>query len=439
MRNFLMCFLLVLVVLSFSSCGAKEEGEEQDGKVTINVMHYYTKEESEFDNTRKIPRETLYEYMDSHSDIEFNLSEMQINDYETKMQALAAANDLPDVFLVKGSWIGTFAKNGLLASLNDTIDTCGWKEQYRDGLFFSTTLEDGTIVAAPMQFSTTSIVYYNKELWNQAGYSEFPKTWEEIFSAVPKFETLGIDTIEFGNNAKWQFNSSWASTLGPRVTGVDWVNNIIAKNGQAAFTDTTFIDFLELVVEIGSNGVLNVDYPTIGHQKASSLFLQGKAATMIDGYWNIAYTESTASEEMLNNIELAYMPTVEHGVGDPTSIASGAGWFIAVNGNLEGKKLEMAKKMAIDLSGPKMSQKLSNVGLIGGCRTMPESGITFSNLIYDFNDFVTNASSSVPIWDANMDAPVIAVMNDQFVGLLAGNTTPQKAAQAIQIEYEANM
>ncbi len=432
-------FLLVLVVLSVGGCGSKEGSESKGDKITIDVMHYYTREESEFDNTRKVPRETIYEYVDSNDHITFNLSEMQINDYETKMQALAAANDLPDVFLVKGSWIGNFAANGLLSSLNDGIDNAAWRDQYRDGVFFPSTLHDGTIVAIPMAFSSTSIVYYNKELWSQVGYSEFPRTWEEIFAVMPKFKDLGVDTIEFGNNAKWQFNSSWASSLGPRITGIEWVNNIITKNGKATFTDDCFIDFLNLVVEIGASEIFNVDYPTIGHQKASSLFLQEKAATIIDGFWNIPYTESTATDEMLGKIGLAYMPTTEGAPGDSTSIAVGSGWFVAVNGNLQGEKLEAAKQMALYISGPALSQKLSNAGLTGAVKTTPEEGFTFSSLIYDYNDYVTNSTSSVPIWDANMDAPVIAVMNDQFVELLAGNTTPQKAAQTIQAEYEANM
>ncbi len=435
MKKILLAILMTLTVVSMVFAGGSSESADS-GKINLTVIHSYTREEAATDNTRKGPRETVLEYADANSDrVTLEITEFQHNDYETRAQALAAANDLPDVFLVKGSWIQNFVDSGLVADITDAVNSCEWKDMYRPGLFDPIEI-DGRYYGAPMQFSTTSIVFYNKELWKEIGYDEFPSTWEEVFAAVPLFREKGIDTIEFGNSDKWQFNSSWISTIGPRVAGEEWVSDIIAMNGEAAFTDPEFIKVLDLVREIGASGALNIDYPVIGNQQASSLFLQGKAATTIDGYWNVEYMATATTPDVLDNVGFAYMPSIEGGAGDPTSIASGCGWFVCVNSQLEGEELEEATKLALYMSGPSLSQRMTDFGLISTCTTEPSEGVEFDNLHLSYHDFVNSATSSVPIWDANINASVIATMNDQFVELLAGRTTSEAAAKAIQAEYE---
>jgi ABC-type glycerol-3-phosphate transport system substrate-binding protein len=414
-----------------------KETNATDKKISLSVMHYYTQEESATDNTRKIPRETVLNYQKEHAaTLNLAITEVQHNEYETKMQALAAANDLPDVFLMKGSWVKNFVDNGLIADITDAVDSCAWKDQYRDGLFFPATIGSRTY-GAPMQFSTTAVVYYNKDLWKQIGYDSFPTTWEEVFAAVPKFKALGVDTIAFGNSSKWQYNSSWISAIGSRVAGLQWVNDIIAMNGKANFTDPAFIKILDLTQAIGKSGALNPDYSVIGNQQASSQFLQGKAATTIDGYWNVEYMATAAKQEMLGKIGFAYLPTVTGGKGDAGSIASGCGWFVGVNSKLTGEKLAEAENLALYMSGPALSQGMTDIGLIGTCKSTASKGIVFDNLHKDYQSFVGNATSATPIWDANINASVIATMNDQFVELLGGRTSSQAAAKAIQAEYEA--
>jgi raffinose/stachyose/melibiose transport system substrate-binding protein len=419
--------------------GSKETDSSKNGKIQLTVMHAYTKEEAVHDMTRKGPRETFLQFAQENANtIELNITEIQHNEYETKMQALAAANDLPDVFAMKGSWVSNFKDNGLIADISGAVNSCAWKSQYRDGLFLPVTFGN-SIYGAPLQYSATTIVYYNKDLWEKAGYNTFPSTWEEIFAAIPKFQALGVNTIAFGNSSKWQFNSSWISALGPRVCGIDWVRNIIAMNGKAKFTDDSFIHLLDLVKQIGQSGALNPDYAVIGNQQASSAFLQDKAATTIDGYWNVEYMAGSTAPEALAKVDFAYLPTVKDSKDDQKTIASGCGWFVAVNSKLTGAKLAAAEKLAMYVSGPVLSQKMTDAGLVSTCNTIPGKGIKYDELHQKYHNFINKASGSTPIWDANINASVIATMNDQFVELLAGRTTSQAAAKAIQTEYESVM
>lgn len=413
------------------------KNENQEGKVKLTVMHAYTKEEADNgDNTRKMPRETVLEWVENNKDsVEAEITEVQHNDYETKLQALAAADDLPDVFTMKGSWVDNFNASGLLADMTDAVNNCEWKDQYKFYLFDGVT-KDGKIIGAPMQYSATTIVYYNKDLWKQAGYDSFPATWDELLAAVPKFQEMGVQTIALGNLDKWQYNSSWCSALADRYTGSEWTQSVINMDGKAKFTDEDFVKFLDLTVKIGASGALNPDFESVGNQEASAMLLVGKAATTIDGYWNVEYSASNADPEMLEKIELAPLPAVEGGKGAQDAVAAGCGWFVGVNSKLEGEALEKALDLAMYMSGPALSQRMTDVGLVSTCDTVAKDPSSFSSINQKYLKFVEDAKNTCVIYDACINASVIATMNDQFVELLSGSTDAQAAAEKIQQEYD---
>jgi ABC-type glycerol-3-phosphate transport system substrate-binding protein len=130
-KIFTFLFLTLFVCTQIIASGSNEEAS--DGSVTLNVMHHYTKEEASTDNTRKVPRETFLSYEDM-SDVDLSITEIQHNEYETKLQALAAADNLPDVFTAKGSWIPNFVDNEMIADISDAVNDCEWLDEYRDGL-----------------------------------------------------------------------------------------------------------------------------------------------------------------------------------------------------------------------------------------------------------------------------------------------------------------
>ena len=79
---------------------------------------------------------------------------------------------------------------------------------------------------------------------------------------------------------------------------------------------------------------------------------------------------------------------------------------------------------------------MTDVGLVSTCDTVAKDPSTFSTINQKYLDFVANAENTCVIYDARINASVIATMNDQFVELLSGSTDPETAAGKIQQEYE---
>ena len=205
-------------------------------KGDLEIMHFSTSEESEGNGGSDGFRTVLAAWNEAHPDINLVENVLANAEYKTQVATLAAAGDLPDVFLLQGMNTKQWAEQGLIMDLTDTIKASPYYDSYEQNYF--TPFKDGEkIYGYPvLTGGTCTVVIYDKQMWKDAGFEEFPTTWEDVEKASEYFNEQGIDTIAFGNGGKWQANSCFLSTLGNRYTGPDWFQSLIDKSG-AKFTD----------------------------------------------------------------------------------------------------------------------------------------------------------------------------------------------------------
>ena len=177
---------LTAVTLGAMSCGVFAES----GDLELTVSHYYLEEERASNDVGDSFLAMVEKWQEENPDIKLTQQAMSQADYATKIQAQAAVNELPDVFMVKGSWIDNFVENDVMAPINDYLDQYEYKDNFKNGVFDVAT-RGGQIYGLPNQLSLTSIVYYNEDLWKSIGYDEFPDNWDDIFAAAEKFNEMG--------------------------------------------------------------------------------------------------------------------------------------------------------------------------------------------------------------------------------------------------------
>ena len=429
--------LAMTMVVGLAACGGSSDsgGEGSGGSDAseLVVSHYYLEEERESNASGDTFLTMVEQYEEEHPDITVTQQTMSQADFTTKIQAQAAANELPDVFMVKGSWVQNFVDNGVLAPMDDYIDAYEYKDTFRSDAFDASTV-DGKIYGIPNQLSLTSIVYYNADLWEQAGYDEFPTTWDELFEANEKFKEMGISTFSLGNKDKWPAESCIISTVGDRYTGSDWTKSIIANDGSAKFTDQEFVDALDLFKEMSDSGMFNEDCNTITDTHAAEYYAQGQSAATISGHWEIATLQPLADEELLNNTKVALLPNIDG--SEPTSFSGGCGWYFGVNANLTGEKLDAAMEFVLAVSGYDASVYTAETyGLPSGNVVEDVDLSGFPQLTQDFVALV-NAVSLTPTYDLQMDGAVIEVMNTGLQDILNGTKDAETVAAEIQAEQD---
>jgi raffinose/stachyose/melibiose transport system substrate-binding protein len=403
--------------------------KKTDDKVTLDVSHfmtYETRNESTEINAYHIMKD---KFLAAHPDVSLNETILEQTDYQTKVMALAASDEMPDIFFTKGSWVDNFYDNNLMLDLTGKIDL----SQFREGAFTSVT-RNGKVFGIPTQLSYTSIVYYNAQMFADIGYDHFPATWAELVDADAKFKAKSITTIAIGNKDRWPFESCVFSAMGDRFTGMEWTQSIIQKDGKAKFTDPEFVEALKYAQQMA--GMFNKNFNEITNSQGDMLYCNGKAAVNIEGMWNIPYLIANADSTVLANTHLAILPSFPGQKGDVNATSGGSGWVQSINANLTGAKLDAAVEYVKQTVGREYNQFLiDDSGQLGPIEVTPKDRNALPAIAQEYLDLSAKVTL-VPIYDIQMDGSVIDVMNSKLQALLAGQETPEAVAQAIQAVQE---
>lgn len=430
--------LILAVTLVATACGsnadnAKETSEK--GKIKITLIHRYLKA-----NVGKHSEDTavltmLEKFKKDHPDIEVVEEQLQSDEYTIKAQTLAAANDLPDVFVIPGAWMTNFVNNKLISPVDDDLNkNPAWRDGFRAGAFEAGN-RNGSIYGVPIAAGPTHMLYYNSKIFADVGYEEFPKTWEELMDASEKIKQKGILPFVMGNKGSIFAESSWLSALGDRVTGPEWTQSIIEGNG-AKFTDPEFVKALSLMYDLGQNGYLNKDINSVKQDMAKTYYYEGKAAAFSDGIWASKNIVDSAPKDILDVTHVTVFPAVTGGKGNPLSSSGGAGVYYGINSSIEpGEKRDAIIKMIEYMTGQESAEIMAAEGGFPAFKPIQFDETKLHKLSLE-SYHAANAADAVKIYDLWFDASVIEVMKNGLQALLAGAKKPEQLAKEIEDEYQ---
>lgn len=317
-------FMLALILAlssGLTACGGQTDSEAVSGdedKITITLMHRYQKS-----NIGKSPEDTavldgLDRFRKDYPEIEVVEEQLQNEDYSIKAQALAAADDMPDVFIVPGSWMTNFVNNEIVLPLDAELEERPeWRDGYRPGTLDAGT-RNGQVYGIPIAAGPTHLIYYNAELFAEAGFTEFPFSWDELMQAGEKLADKGINLFSYGDKSKGYAISSWISALTDRFTGPEWTESILAKDG-AKFTDDGFVEAVTVMSDLAKAGYLNKDLNSIDTETMVNYYFEGRSAAFVSGIWSAMNIVNNAPSNITEATQVAVFPGVEGGLGHSLS------------------------------------------------------------------------------------------------------------------------
>ena len=410
----------------------KPAEEAKKEPVKISFMDLWSKDKAE--NISTSVRDALAKFGKDNPDI--IVEEEAIGDqtaYYTKLKTLAASNELPDVFISKGSELAMFAKNQTAAPLDEILGAdAAWKDGFVPSAFDDLT-SDGKIYAVPYSMLSTHVIYYNKKILAEAGFQTFPTTWADFKSMIEKVKAKGIAPIALGNKEQWVAESCILSALGDRFTGTEWFNSI--KDGKdAKFTDPEFIKALAALQELGKAGAFNKDMNSINNDQQKTLYFNGKAAMFMEGSWAIGAVMA-GPKEIADNTEVAVLPSVEGGKGDPLSMSGGAGSGFASGVKGFAVKKDAIAKVLKAVSGADYAKSIAEKGEPAAFKVADYDKSKVTSLAVKYADMASKLKFT-PIYDSYLNPAVVSKMNAGLQELLIGAVTPEELAKRIQTEYE---
>lgn len=229
----------------------------------------------------KVYEEAVAAYNASQS--KYKVEGLSVTDAQKLIVAMSS-NEAPDVIKISNQTVIQYTKNGLLESIQDLIDQEGYDTSDYSEQALEANRVDGALYGLPFDAYTIQM-FYNKTLLKEAGYSEPPKTMEEMYEMAVKatklddsgnIDVLGYPLFPYASARQeliYGFGGRWwdeNSKPSPENSGIldSLTMNVAFRNEFGGKALDGFI------------GTANTNRYT-----EQDMFFQGKQLFRLDGSW----------------------------------------------------------------------------------------------------------------------------------------------------------
>jgi ABC-type glycerol-3-phosphate transport system substrate-binding protein len=269
------------------------------------------------------------DYTALHPNVTFKIEQIETNDLQrTRVPAALQSGDAPDIFQAWGG--GEMVQQvaaGYLLNLSDLIpDTIA---EMGGGVAPWTV--DGVAYGVPYTFGVEGI-WYRKSLFEQAGITSEPKTFDELSADVQKLKDAGIVPIAVGAGDKWPAAHWWYNfALRSCAEGV-----IPASAKSFDFSDPCFVQAgTDLKAFIDTAPFQDQFTATQAQQiptSSAGLVATGKAAMELMGHWNLGVyrgfgADDAGKQAIEDDLGWFPVPATSSGKGDPSAALGGGDGF----------------------------------------------------------------------------------------------------------------
>lgn len=322
MKRFLILFLAGIL---FSSCS-----KEKSDQLTFWAMGV------EGENVSKLIPEFERKY-----NVKVKVQQIPWTAAHEKLITAFVSETLPDVFQLGNTWIPEFVALNSIEPLDSLCEKNHFElDDYFSGILESNVI-NGKLFGIPW-YVDTRVLFYRNDLIKRAGWSEAPKTWDELYQLSRTLKKITNHyAIYFPTN-------EWVSLVVFALQN----NSELLKNNYTdpAFTDSSFVKAFEFLEKFYREKLspANITEVTNIYQA----FEEGYIGMYITGPWNIAEFRKRLSEDYQNKWSTAPLPSPDSNYPG-VSLAGGASLVI----NKKSKKKVLAFKLIEFLSQPETQVK----------------------------------------------------------------------------------
>ena len=287
-RRIMAAVMVIAMLTALTGCAGKENTQTRKKNKVVEIPMILTVDSStgnknEEEVVERFNRAYKGKY---HIDVDWVMETEE--EYRKNLKRMNVTDELPAIITdlrMLPSFYQMMIKKGRIEDLTPYInEDQEWKDMIEPSVMESVREEDGKIYLGPVSTAAfaCSGVFWNRELFEQAGISRFPETWEEFWDCCDRLQANGI------------------TPLGLHTEGTGWAPMLIAT-AEAAHTEEGYAFMKELLPESYSNDTgleiaetlqklfryttedaIHADYDV-----AYNNFVAGKVAMIPNGYWMI--------------------------------------------------------------------------------------------------------------------------------------------------------
>lgn len=241
-----------------------------------------------------------------------------------RMASAQAAGTAPDTYVMSYGNIINAAKDGLIMPMDDLLSAEAWNDlndNVKEMISF-----DGKFWAYPQLVEPSTVLFYRTDLFEQAGITKAPTTWDELVDTAKKLTTndmFGLSIPDFGSMgwATWGMQYSSSGHLA------------ITDNWDAPMIDQGYIDLANFYKRLYDEGV--VPAQSLSGYADMKDFGEESVAMKYCGSWGVGQIINDYPE-LADKFAVAIPPTKD-GKQDGV-LATNGGWTYVVDAKTEVKE-----------------------------------------------------------------------------------------------------
>ncbi|AIQ51283.1 ABC transporter substrate-binding protein [Paenibacillus sp. FSL R7-0331] len=408
-----------------ASAPASSSTPDSGKKVTLTMMVSGTKAPDGQDFALDIMPKLVQE---KFPNVTLETSKLPDEQYFTSIRTKLASGKGPDIFWVfpRNASLGVLdmAKAGYAADLSDLT----FWDKISQGAKEDMSYEGKPYgIAGGLDYLG---VYYNKELFTQAGITEMPQDWPAFLEACQKLKDAGITPISLADKDPWFLQFGMYQIAANEVYPDEMDFDTKLQAGEKSLTDPKWVDTISKMKELYDKGFVIKNSLGLGSAQAAQQFVDGKAAMIFDGTWDYATMTAKGAAEFTRGF--FSLPANEPGQPTYVSAATAAGFAL----NAKSENLDIAKQVMNYLFDGQSdlfkawTESNSSISVYEGVPLNHE-------LFKEVNDSYLNEGKSVYFPNQMWPTGVAEEMEAKFAEIIGGRkTTPEQVTEAMDAKFK---
>ncbi len=421
--------VLLVAIGAGVSYGAKKE------TTTLTMWSY----DNQDPGLQPVLEQLSREFEKSHPGVKINLVFKDFNSLVGTVPRALASGSGPDVTEGNQGYQtdAQLVKAKLIIPLTKYVDKYGWNKLYAPSTWgmFRWTPDGKSFGKGPVwgisQTGQNVVVFYNKKKIRQAGlnpdkmpqtYAGFEKMLATLRAKLPKDDPVIMEGNKEGYGFIHLFGGIWGASEKPTAVR-NWIYHVPGSRYDTPGT----IKALGRLQAWAKNGYFNPDYNAVGYDAAAGLFAKGKGAMWIGGDWDSTIIKALGVQN------LGVMPIPPGPSGRWASVGGLSGpWHISAktrNADLGAEWLNY-----VITSTRAKSLMFENQQLPADRAAKPPTNDPYLTQVFDGFRKVAN-DDGLLLYTDWASPSMYTTLQNQYQNLLAGRTTPQAMAKAVQDDW----
>jgi multiple sugar transport system substrate-binding protein len=286
-KNIVLFFLCSFILL-ISSCANKNENQ-------IIIKFWAMGTEAEY-VIKLVP-----EFEKRNPNIKVLVQAIPWTAAQEKLITAFASDNTPDACQLGNTWVPQFATLDAIIKLDDfiTASTIIEREKYFEGIW-DTNVLDSIVYGIPW-YIDTRLMFYRKDIFEKVGYSQPPKSWEELYDLSKKIKSLYPEEEKY---AIYLPTNEWSQFI---IFGLQNKAVLLKENNsQGNFSSDEFKEAFEYVIKFHKEHLAPIGISQVTN--VYQAFEEEYFSIYISGPWNINEFKKWMKGDLANKWLTAPMP-----------------------------------------------------------------------------------------------------------------------------------